>query len=211
MKIRYAAALSGLSLLVAGLYAVIVTSQGMRIAGDQTLRLMWLDGNTGFWSIGIWLWLLAVFGWMVLLATMSWSYLPGFRVSAMLQSGLMVISAVLAIVGLVTWMGTLPYAASIDLDGTFVPLVDTFVMGMFGAALFMGGAVTAWIAFDLAQIETLKYAWVLPAIVAGLLAIPAPFVLPSPWLPILAGILWLVWCAFLFSRSEMPNAFAEMK
>ena len=158
----------------------------------------------------MWLWLLALFGWMVLLVTVMWSYLPGFRVSSMLQSGLMTISAVLAITGIVTWMGLLPYTASVDAANQFMPLADTFVLGLLGAAFFMGGAVTAWIGWDLSQLDTLTLAWAAPAIAAGLLAVPSPFVLPMPWLLVAASILWIGWSLFLYTRKEMPNAFSEM-
>ena len=210
MKIRYAAALSGLTLLIAVIYSVTHMSSGLSVAGEQTSRLAWLTENSSLWTVGVWLWLLAVFGWMVLLVTLSWNYLPGFRVASMLQSGLMIIAAVLAIIGLVTWMGLLP---TISTQGGFddsIALVDAFVMGMFGSALFMGGAVTAWIGIDLAQIKTLSYIWVGPAIIAGLLAVPSPFLLPVPWLLFAAATLWIAWCIFLFSRQSMPNAFAEM-
>lgn len=211
MKIRYAAALSGLSLLIAGLFTLMLTSDGMRMAGDVPTGLTWIDENAALWSLGIWLWLLAVFGWMALLITLAWSYLPGFRVSSMLQSGLMIIAAVLAIVALVTWMVVAPTAVSLGQVEAVTALVHPFIMGMFGAAFFMGGAVSVWIAVDLAQIETLSYAWVSPAMIAGALALPSPFLLPMPWLLVIAGSVWVGWCAFLFTRSELPNAFAEME
>ena len=77
MKIRYAAMLSSLSLLIAGLYTVTVMRDGLRITAVQLPRQVWIIDNAGLWSLGNWLWLLAIFGWMVLLVTLMWSYLPG--------------------------------------------------------------------------------------------------------------------------------------
>lgn len=129
----------------------------------------------------------------------------------MLQSGLIIISAVLAIAGLTTWMAVMPYAVRLDEALLLMPLVDAFVLGLLGAALFMGGAVTAWIGWDLARLDTLTVYWGAPAIVAGLLAVPSPFLLPTPWHLVAAGIVWIGWCLYLSTRKEMPNAFSEWK
>jgi hypothetical protein len=211
MKIRTAATLSGLSLLIAGIYTATVLYKGLRIAAVLLPRQIWILDNPGLWSLGGWLWLLALFGWMVLLVTLMWSYLPGFRVSSMLQSGLVTISAVLAIIGLVSWIGLIPYTAKLEEAFLLMPIVDTFALGMFGAAFMMGGAVTAWIGWDLTKVEPLALAWGAPAIAAGLLVVPSPFLLPMPWLLVAAGIVWLGWCLFLFTRKEIPNAYSEMK
>lgn len=209
MKIRYAATLSGLSLLVAGVFTATTMYKGMRIATVLLPRQVWIIDNPGLWALGCWLWLAALFGWMVLLVTFMWSYLPAHRVSTMLQSGLVIISAVLAVAGLVSWMGLLPYVASLNEASSLIPVVDRLVLGLLGAAFFMGGAVTAWIGWDLAHHDALGWAWAAPAMAAGLLAIPAPFILPMPWLLAAAGIVWLGWCLFLVMRSEMPSAYAE--
>jgi hypothetical protein len=211
MKIRYAAMLSAASLLIAGLYTAAVMRKGLRIATVLLPRQVWIMDNTGSWSLGVWLWLLALFGWMVLLVTLMWSYLPGYRVSSMLQSGLITISAVLAVTGLVSWMAATPYAARLDQASFLMPLIDAFVLGLLGAALFMGGAVTAWIGWDLSRLDTLNVYWGVPAIAAGLLATLSPFALPMPWHLVISGILWLAWCLFLISRKEIPNAYSEWK
>lgn len=209
MKIRYAAMFSGLSLLIAGTYTATVLHKGMRIATVLLPRQVWIIDNPGLWTLGCWLWLLALFGWMVLVVTQMWSYLPAHRVASLLESGLVIIAAVLGISGIVFWMVLLPHTASLDEAYWLMPLVDSVVLGLLGAALLMGGAVTAWIGWDLSRVEALTWPWGVPPLVAGLLAVPSPFVLPMPWLLVLAGVIWIGWCLFLFSRSEVPNAYSE--
>ena len=92
---------------------------------------------------------------------------------------------------------------------TALMVIFTLALGALGAGFLMGGAVTAWIGLDLAQEDSLNWAWGLPAVVAGLLAVPSPFVLPMPWLLVAAGVVWLGWGLFLVTRREMPNAFSE--
>ncbi len=210
-KIRTSAAFSGVTLLIAGLYTTLFASTGMHVTAEVATRVTWLNANGRVWPVSIWLWMLALFAWMVLLTSLAWSYLPGFRVASMLQSGLMVIAAVLIIVGLASWMAVLPHVAALDEVNDLLSVVDTFVMGMLGAGLFMAGAVTAWVCYDLVQEESLSYVWTGPGIAAGLLAVPTPFVLPYYWLLVAAAILWIGWCGFLYLRSDMPSAFAEMK
>ena len=210
MKIRYAATLSGLALLVAGIFTAMVLRKGLRIDVVQLPRQVWIQDNTALWSLGLWLWLLALFGWMVLLVTLMWSYLPGHRVSSMLQSGLLLIAATLGVAGVVIWMNAFPYVAGLTDAYFMASFVDSLVLGLLGAAFFMGGAVTAWIGWDLGRLDTLDSAWGAPPIAAGLLAAPAPFLLPMPWLLVAAGVIWLGWSLFLATRGDMPTAFSEL-
>jgi len=209
MKISYAALFSGLAFLAAALFAAFVARSGWRITGVQLPRQAWLLDNSPMWELGLWLWLVAIFSWMLLLITFMWRYTPAHRVSTMLQSGLMLIAATLAIAGIVIWMGALPrVAAHDDIRATMV-LVDGLALSLLGAGCFMGGLVTAWIGIDLVALQKLTWSWTLPGVAAGLLAIPAPFVLPTPHLLIASGLSWLLWCIFLSTRRDEPKPFAE--
>ena len=220
MKLRYAAIFTTIAFTAAAAYTALLLLPALQINRAQPvlLRGEWMAGNQATWTLGGWLWLLAIFSWMVLLVTLIWAYSPAHRVPTMLQSGLIVIGALLSIIGVVSWMGLLPVALG-DVDaltidalaqrGDLMRLVDGLALGLLGAGLFMGGAVTAWLCIDLAQLKLLPWHWVLPGAAAGALAVPAPFVLPSPWLPALACFALLTWSLLLATRSEMPSAFPE--
>lgn len=209
MKISYAAAFSGLAFLVAILFALFIMRPGLRITGVLLPRQAWILNSPVEWSIGWWLWLVAIFSWMLLLITFMWRYTPAHRVPTMLQSGLMLIAAVLAIAGVVIWMNTLPLAAS-QADGmNTMMLIDMMAMGLLGAGAFMGGIVTAWIGIDLARLGKLTWAWMMPGILAGALAIPSPFLFPNVYHLFASAFFWLVWCGFLATRRKEPNPFPE--
>lgn len=209
MKIINAARFSGTVFLIAGLYAFFLTNGGMRSTASVLDRQAWLDANGLIWMVGGWLWLLAIFTWMVLLVAFMWSYLPGHRIPTMLQSGLMVISATLAIIGVIVWMNMLPFVAGrVDAEN-FVPIVDQLAFTFMGAGLFMGGAVTIWISYSLQSEQFFPRSWTIPGIIAGICFLPSPFLLPHPQLIIYGLIAWVLWCAFLGTRREMPNAFSE--
>lgn len=209
MKLRSAAVASGVTSLVTLLYSLFIMRLGLRIVGVPFPRQAWLLDQSVLWNIGIWLWLLAIFGWMLMLVALTWSYLPAHRISTMLQNGLVIIAAVLGIAGAVIWMNTLPWAATQDSAPQWLSLIDRVVLGLLGAGLFMGGIVTAWLVADLARLDFLSWAWVMPGILAGVAAIPSPFLLPRGLHLILAGVLWCGWCFFVASRRKMPQAYAE--
>ena len=220
MKLRYAAVFAAVAFAAAGAYTALLLRPALDLNRAQPvlLRGEWMLNNQATWTIGGWLWLLAIFSWMVLLVTLMWAYSPAHRVPTLLQSGLIIIGALLGISGVVAWMGLLPVALG-DFDalsvealagrGDLLRLVDGLALGLIGAGLFMGGAVTAWLCIDLAQLDLLPWGWVAPGIAAGVLAVPAPFVLPSPWLPALACLSLLAWSFLLATSSEMPSAFPE--
>lgn len=208
MKIRYAVGFSGTAVLVAILYSVLVMRPGARIIGVLFPRQVWLVENTGLWALGGWISLLAIFSWMVVVVTLAWSYLPAHRVSSMLQSGLLIISAVLAIGGVVIWMNLLPFSAHQDNANELIPFVDTLALSFLGAGLFMGGAVTAWIGVDLIRLGYLPLAWIAPAVAAGVLVLPAPVLLPQSWYLAVSSLIWCGWCVFLATRREIPSAYS---
>lgn len=211
MKLRSAAIFSGLTALAALLYSWFIMRLGLRIIGVPFPRQAWLLDQNIFWSLGIWLWLLAIFGWMLMLITLTWSYLPAHRIATMLQNGLVIIAAILSIAGAVIWMNTLPWAAAQDNAPQWLSLIDGVVLALVGAGLFMGGIVTVWLVVDLARLDFLRWAWVVPGILAGLAAIPSPFLLPRGLHLMLAAIIWCGWCFFLASRRRMPQAYAEWR
>lgn len=208
MKLWYAATFSGCTLLASALYSALVNRSGLRLQGVTLDRRVWLVENSALWELGWWLWLLFIFSWMVLLVVLMWRYSPAHRVTTMLQSGLIIIAAVLAIGACLGWMKVIPAAAAQESSLELLHLVDTLVLALAGAGCFMGGLVTLWMGLDLWRLERLPWLWLLPAMVAGLCAATTPFLLPQPHLLIGAGICWLGWCAFLATRREEPKVFS---
>lgn len=209
MKIIQAARFSGFAFFVAGLFTFFFARTGLRVVGVLLPRQVWVVENAPLWMAANWLWLLAIFSWMVLLVALMWSYSPAHRISSMLQSGLMVISAVLLIIGVVVWMNLLPYGAGRENAIDLLAFVDTLVLSLFGAGFFMGGAVTAWIAIDLIRLDALPKSWMAPLIFAGACWAPSPFLFPRFELLALGFLLWIGWCLFLGTRRALPSAYAE--
>jgi len=210
MKLSTAASFSGLISLITIAFTVVFMRPGLRLEGVLLQRQEWLTQSTLIWSIGWWLWLIAIFGWMVLLVTLMWGYSPAHRVPTMLQSGLIIISAILAIIGVAVWMNLLiPAAAHPDASG-LVLLVDRLALSMIASACFMGGAVTAWLGIDLIRLKKLPGSWLYPGVIAGLFLVPAPFLLPKWPEPLLIGALfWLIWCLFLAIQRSAPKVYTE--
>jgi hypothetical protein len=110
---------------------------------------------------------------------------------------------------MLVWMNLAPLIAARPTAPDLLPLADALALSLVGAGCFMGGIVTAWIAFDLARLGALSTAWLAPGIIAGLSVAPSPFVLPRLGLLLIGLLVWLGWCAFLATRPKMPNAFTE--
>lgn len=209
MKLSYAAAFSSLSLIVAAAFSLLVARPGFRIASVQLPRQVWLADQAGLWHLNWWLWLLFIFSWMTLLATFMWRYTPVHRVTTMLQTGLMSIAAVLTIIGVLIWMNLLPISVTHDEPMYMVHLVDSLAISLLGAGCFMAGITTAWMGIDLWRLGKLSLSWLLPGILAGLALSPSPFLLPQPHNVLLAGVIWLIWCAILLFRGAEPKPFPE--
>ncbi len=208
MKIINAARFAGITYLVTGLVTLLGILPGLDGMGDFTARQAWFAANGGLWTLGGWLWLVAIFAWMALLVSFLWSYSPAHRIATMLQSGLMLISATLAIAGVLVWMNLLP--AAVKSGGDLVAFTDGLAMTLLGAGLFMGGIVTAWIGIDLRLMDKVPNRWVLPGILAGLLLIPTPFFLPRITLTLwFALAVFVAWCAVLAFQRKQPAAFPE--
>jgi hypothetical protein len=205
MKLIRSASFAAIVFAMVNLYTLLVLTTPLAIATEWTVRREWFAANPVLWMVGGWLALLAIFAWMVLLMALMYAYIPAHRLSTMLQSGLMLIGAVLLVIGIVIWMNLLPSAR----DATQAAFVDELALSILSAGFFMGGAVTAWIAVDLARLQKIPRLWLLPGLLAGLLALPSPFLLPNPILLLSAMVLFFVW-ALLLGVRRMPAAYAEI-
>jgi hypothetical protein len=210
MKLLFAARFSGLAFVVAGLYTFFLMGPGLRLASGVDLRQAWVLDNVRLWHLGWWLWLIAIFSWMVVLIGLHWSYLPAHRVEGMLQSGLMVIGAVLSIAGILVWMAVLPVIfAQGDPAEILTPLADALALGLLSAGLMMSGGATAWIALDLLRQKVLSRGWLVFPLVAGLSAFASPLLVPSPYHLFVALACWVAWCGWLATRPRLPSPFVE--
>jgi hypothetical protein len=208
MKIINAARFAGFVFIATGLITLLGLGPGLDPRLDGGARADWFAANGGLWMVGGWLWLLAIFAWMVLLVSFLWSYSPAHRIATMLQSGLMLIAATLAIAGVLVWMNMLP--AAVETGGDLLAFTDGLALTFFGAGLFMGGIVTAWLGMDMRLMDKLPNGWVLPGILAGLLLIPSPFLLPRITLHLwLALAVFIAWCAILAVQRKQPDAYPE--
>lgn len=211
MKIQQAARYNAVLLPAVLFYTGITIAPGLRVAGVHFPRQGWLVENSFFWAAGCWFWLLIIFGWMWLLVALAWSYLPAHRIASMLQSGLLLIGATLAISGVIVWMAVLPPAMRQDNATLMTPLVDALALGLIGGGAFMGGIVTLWIGLDLYRQRVLTRGWLALCLGAGLCALPTPFVLPFPYLLLAAALCWWGWSLYLAVLSPLPSLYAAWK
>lgn len=209
MKVQQAARFNAVFWPAVLFYTVVTMAPGLRIAGVHFPRQGWIVDNSFFWTAGCWVWLLAIFGWMWLLVALAWNYLPAHRIASMLQSGLLIIGATLAISGVIVWMGVLPPAMRQDNAMQIAPLVDALALGLIGGGAFMGGIVTFWIGLDLYHQRVLARSWLMLCMGAGLCAVPTPFLLPFPYLLLAAALCWWGWALYLTFQSRLPSLYAE--
>ena len=214
MNVPNAARFTTVAFLGAALYTWLQMRPGLDVAGVFVERQSWLLIHSGVWRLGWWLWLLAIFSWMWLLVALAWSYLPAHRMAAMLQSGLMIIAAVLAIAGVTVWMAVLPPAlqmgdAAAGTGEMLAPLVDMLALSLLNAGCFMGGLVTSWIAWDLSRQQVLHRFGLWLLVLGGLLLAPAPFLALHPY-PLTAALCcWLLCTLWLSTRGRLPSPFSE--
>lgn len=211
MKVLIATRISLLAFILAATITFWKLAIGLAVTGVQIRRLGWIVENSVTWSLGWWLWMAAIFCWMWLLVSLSWGYLPAHRVQGMLQSGLMIIAATLAILGVIVWSSLLPIIATRSGVADWLDWVDGLALALLGSALFMAGIVTAWIGYDLWRQEYFPSKWCVLHIAAGLLLVPSPFLFPFYWHLAVSLLFWLAWCAYLATRPQMPHAFPEWK
>lgn len=211
MKTPIAARFSMATLLAGLLYALTIMRPGLRIVGVSFPRQVWLAENPAIWALGLWLWLAAFFCWMWVIVSLMWEYLPAHRISSMLQSGLLIISATLAISGIVVWMAALPAVLPLQSVSELLLVIDNLAFGLLGAGALMGGVVTSWVAVDLMRYSPLHRGWLAMAAITGALAVPSPFVLPFPWHLVAAALFWLIWVVYLGRMHRLPSAYPEMR
>jgi hypothetical protein len=208
MKIPYAARFSTVAFLGAALYTWLRMQPGFPTASQADLRQIWLRDHLVEWSLGWWLWLIAIFSWMMVLVVLSWSYLPAHRVSGALQSGLMLIAALMAIAGVTIWMHVLPVVlVQTEAVNLLTPVIDALGLSLLGSGCMMGGVTTAWIAYDLLQQRVLSRSWLLLSIISGVCAFLASFLLFNPFLLLTGLVSWLSWCLWLSTRRRLPRPF----
>jgi hypothetical protein len=216
MKIPYAARFTVTLFAVAALYTWLQMQPGLtfleRGAGDFGVRASWLADNALTWRMGWWLWLVAIFSWMLLLVVLGWSYLPAHRVAGALQSGLMIIAAVLTIAGINGWMGVLPVAVSQEVvsqenHAPFAALVEAFARTLVASGVMMGGITTAWIALDLWRGRLLPPLLLLLLGASGVCAALAGFFLLERILMVGALAGWLAATGWLSTQRRLPPPF----
>jgi hypothetical protein len=211
MKVHHAARFNIVIWIAVVALTLIYLLPGLRMIGVQFVRQAWILEHPVQWMVGWWLWLFAIFGWMWLLVTLSWTYLPAHRVASMLQSGLLIIGSVLLILGVIVWMGVLPVVVAEQEATSWIRLVDTLALTLLGGGALMGGLVTTWIGLDLFRQQVLARPWSLFCIIAGLSAIPSPFLFPLlfPYPLILSILFWFCWSIYLALLPRLPSPFAE--
>lgn len=192
MKANVTGRFSVFTLVVAILYSLLIIRPGLRIVGVSFPRQAWIMENNLLWNAGLWLWLVGMSGWMWVIVSLMWAYLPAHRIASMLQSGLVVIGATLAIAGVVVWMTALPATLRLPSVNELLTLVDGLALGLLSAGTLMAGLETGWVAIDLMRFSPLRRIWVAVAALAGALMIPSPFLLPFPWHLLAAAVCWLV-------------------
>jgi len=213
MKIQIAARVNVIVWIALCLVTALWLLPGVRLVGVQFVRQGWILDHPTLWTAGWWVWLLAIFCWMWLLITLSWTYLPGHRVASMLQSGLLIMGALMLLIGVIVWMGLLPVVLGGEDAETLIRLVDMFALSLLGAGSFMGGIVTTWVALDLYRQRVLARPWLVFCLLAGLSMIPSPFLFPLlfPYHLLLAAACWLCWSSYLALLPQLPAPFSEYR
>jgi len=217
MKLIIAARFAGITFLVAGIYSTTVMQPIYRLMIEWQQQQGWAVEVLPRWTIGGWLLLLSILAWMTLLVTSMYSYSPVHRVSTMMQSGLIIIAAVLLVLGvlfaLTRMEGLAAGRGSPNPQATtaqIVAFLDDYAMAVLRAGLLMGGAASAWIGIDLALLRKLPPLWLAPAIVAGVALVPAPFLGLSAWQLLIALAGFLVFCLVLGTRRALPESYPPL-
>jgi hypothetical protein len=71
----------------------------------------------------------------------------------------------------------------------------------------MGGATTAWIAFDLMRQQALARTWLLLPLTSGIGLALASFLLFNFYLLLASLLCWLAWCFWLSIQRDLPSPF----
>ncbi len=215
MKLIYAARFAGVTFLAAGIYSMFVLQPiyGLMLEGQQQ---SWLVEVLPRWNMGGWLLLLSVLAWMTLLVTSMYNYSPVHRVSTIMQSGLIIIAAVLLMLGILVGLTRLEVLAA-GIGGLTPPstvpgiaFLDDSPLAVLKAGLLMGGGVSAWIGIDLALMGKLPPLWLAPQVIAGVVLVPAPFIGLSAWQLLIALAGLIVFCLVLGARRTLPASYPPL-
>ncbi len=217
MKLIYAARFAGVTFLIAGIYSTSVLQPIYKLMIDGQQQSSWLVEVMPRWSFGGWLLLLSILAWMTLLVTLMYSYSPVHRVSTTMQSGLIVIAALLLILGILMGLTRLEVLAAgnggpnlLATTPLGVSLLENTAVAVLRAGLLMGGGVSAWIGIDLARLKKLPPLVLAPEIIAGVVMVPAPFTGLATWQLLIALAGFLVFCLVLGARRTLPAAFPPL-
>ena len=217
MKLIRAARFAGITALAAGSYTIFFLQPLYAQLLDGSQQQSWFAEFLPRWTLGGWIWLLAILAWMTFLATFMYSYSPVHRVSTMMQSGLIIVAAVLLILGVLMGMIRLelnPFGAGGDLADSPLAFGQAslvqIAMALLKAGLLMGGGVTAWISIDLALLGKLPRLWMAPGVIAGVVVLPAPFLGLSNWQLQIALAAFCFWCLILGIRRCLPETYPTL-
>ena len=217
MKLIRAARIAAISALAAGLYSLLLL-RPFYLKFAESLNPQPLAAESLWqWGLGGWLWLVAIFTWMVLLVALKHRYSPAHRISTAIQSGLIGIAATLLVAGVLAGMNRFGLAGVLnaDLQTELLPVVEKFVehlaLTALEAGLLMGGGVTTWICIDLVVLNKLPTSWMVPGAVAGLLSLLSPLLLPELRHLLIALLFYCVWCLVLGFRKSLPAAYPELE
>lgn len=217
MRLIRAARFAALSALAAGIYSLLVLRPFylQSVQAQHAWRLA--EDSLWQWRLGGWLWMMTIFAWMVLLVALKHFYSPAHRISTALQSGLVVVGAILLIISVLAGTnrfgltGILSDGRPGETFAVFENLVEYFALAFLGAGLLMGGGVTTWICIDLVVLEKLPTSWMVPGAVAGVLALLSPFLLPDLRHLLIALLAYFAWCAVLGLRVSLPAAYPDLE
>ena len=216
MKVIRAARFAAAAALAAGLYSLLAMRPIYLQSVQELPQNQLAEENLLQWGLGGWLWLLAILAWMIFLAALMHSYSPVHRISSILQTGLLAISATLLILGVLVGMNRFELAqignGGNELTASLAmwrALFDQFALTILGAGLAMGGGLTAWLCVDLVLLGKLPRRWMAPGAVAGILALPSPLLLPESRLLLIALAVYCIWCLVLAIRTSLPAAYPE--
>lgn len=217
MRLIRAARGAGVAALAAGIYSLVILRQVYHPTAIAQYTQGLPEETPWQWGFGGWLWLLAIFSWMVLLVALMHYYSPVHRISSSLQSGLMVIAATLLIAGILAGMNRFGLVHALNADQPVGPItatekiVELFALSLLEAGLLMGGGVTTWICIDLVVLKKLPAAWMVPGAAAGVLALFSPFLLPELRHLLIALFAYCVWCLILGFRTSLPAGYPDFE
>ena len=216
MKVIRAARFAAAAALAAGLYSLLAMRPIYLQSVQELPQNQLAEENLLQWGLGGWLWLLAILAWMIFLAALMHSYSPVHRISSILQTGLLAISATLLILGVLVGMNRFELSqignGGNELTASLAmwrALFDQFALTILGAGLAMGGGLTAWLCVDLVLLGKLPRRWMAPGGVAGILALPSPLLLPESRPLMIALAAYCLWCLVLAIRTSLPAAYPD--